>query len=65
MVMTTWHENESLRDAAFFWWNNTSFENYPSRRLAVLLVGEAPARKAELEKIIEEFHSGTSASNGG
>ncbi len=39
LVLTTWHDNESLEDIVFFFLNNTSFGNFIANRLIVLLVG--------------------------
>jgi hypothetical protein len=39
LVMTTWHDNETLEDIAFFFLNNTSFGSFIADRLAVLVIG--------------------------
>lgn len=38
-VMTTWHENESLDDVAFFFRRNTSFDDFLAERFLVLQLG--------------------------
>lgn len=38
-VMTTWHEGEAADDVAFYFVNNTNFEEYVFERFLVLSVG--------------------------
>lgn len=38
-VMTTWHEGEAEDDVAFFFVNNTNFEDYVFERFLILSVG--------------------------
>lgn len=38
-VMTTWHDDESLDDVAFFFRMNTSFDSFTAERFLVLQLG--------------------------
>lgn len=40
LVMTTWHDDESLEDIVFFFLNNTSFGNFIADCLTVLVIGD-------------------------
>jgi len=44
MVMTTWHDNESMEDVAFFAINCTNFDDHDFNRLLVLVVGQESER---------------------
>ncbi|WP_237226952.1 hypothetical protein [Rubinisphaera sp. JC750] len=39
LVMTTWHENESLGDVALFFRNNTSFDSFRAQHFLALILG--------------------------
>ena len=52
LVMTTWHENEPLKDIVFHYLNNTSFGNFAANWLLVLVVGD---NESTLENIRNEI----------
>jgi hypothetical protein len=38
-IMTTWHDDEPIEDVIDFLWWNTSYEEFESERLSVVLIG--------------------------
>lgn len=38
-IMTTWHDDEPIEDVIDFLWSNTSYEEFESERLSVVLIG--------------------------
>jgi hypothetical protein len=38
-LMTTWHDDEPIEDVIDFLWWNTSYEEFESERLAVVIIG--------------------------
>ncbi|TAN44400.1 MAG: hypothetical protein EPN22_06805 [Nitrospirae bacterium] len=53
LIMTTWHEKESLEDIVFFFLNNTTFDNFTAANMLVVLFGDA---KEILENIQTEIN---------
>lgn len=51
LVMTTWHENQPIKDTVNFWWLCTDFENYESTRLVVFLLGEDEPFRRQMQKL--------------
>ena len=49
-LMTTWHEDEPIEDVVDFLWWNTSYEEFESERLAVVIIGD----DSELEMAIRD-----------
>jgi len=54
LVMTTWHDDESLEDIVFFFLNNTSFDSFTAERFVVLLVGEDGSCLDQIRREIEK-----------
>jgi hypothetical protein len=53
-VMTTWHDGESPDDVAFFFVQNTNFEEHDFRRYLVLHVGTGPLLD-QLESAVRKY----------
>lgn len=53
-VMTTWHEDESPDEVAFFFVLNTNFDDHDFERFLVLHVGDGHA-KAEVDAAIRRY----------
>ena len=49
-LMTTWHDDEPIEDVIDFLWWNTSYEEFESERLAVVIIGV----NRELETAIQD-----------
>ncbi len=54
-VMTTWHDDETIEETIEFWWMNTSFENYQSSNLGILIVGEDSALISKIRHIVSDL----------
>jgi len=54
IVMTTWHDDESLEDIVFFFLNNTSFDYFSAARFVVLIVGEDGSCFGRIQREIEK-----------
>jgi len=62
-LMTTWHDDEPIDDVVDFLWWNTSYEDFESQRLAVVLIGADD----ELEKSLRNrlaYHQNRQAEQG-
>ena len=46
MLMTTWHNEESVEDVAFFAADCTNFDEHDFRKYLILIVGNDSARLA-------------------
>jgi len=53
-VMTSWHEQDSLRDVAEFFVRNTSFDFFEPAAFVIVAVGDDPAVH-EAEKLVREL----------
>lgn len=49
-LMTSWHDDEPIEDVIDFLWRNTSYEEFASERLAVVIIGH----DCELETAIRD-----------
>ena len=49
-LMTTWHDDEPIEDVIDFLWWNTSYEEFESERLAVVIIGD----DGKLETVIRD-----------
>ncbi|MFT3870245.1 MAG: hypothetical protein QM715_17490 [Nibricoccus sp.] len=58
-VMTTWHENDTPEDVAFFFWNNTSFDDFTAERLGVFILGPDSKTEASLVAAFDSFRQKT------
>jgi hypothetical protein len=54
LVMTTWHDDESLEDIVFFFLNNTGFDDFIAERFVVLHVGEDGSHLDQIRREIEK-----------
>ena len=54
-VMTTWHDEESIEDTIEFWWMSTSFDDYDSTRLAILILGDDAGLAAKMVAITTDL----------
>ena len=59
-VMTTWHDDESLRDVADFFATQTTLEDWKPKQFVVLFVGVAGELEAEARLAVEEAFGGKS-----
>ena len=53
MVMTTWHDDETVNDIMFFGLNNTNFDDHDFKRYLVLFIGHKNGLKEELKIAIK------------
>ena len=53
LVMTSWHDNESLENIVFFFLNNTSFDYFTAERFVVLFVGGDSECISQVQREIE------------
>ena len=54
MVMTSWHDNETVNDIMFFGLNNTNFDYHDFKKYLVLFIGTKEGLKEEIEKAIKK-----------
>jgi hypothetical protein len=54
LVMTTWHDDESLEDIVFFFLNNTGFDDFTAERFVVLFVGEDGSYLRQIQREVEK-----------
>lgn len=54
-LMTTWHDNEPLDDVVDFFWWNTSYADFESERLAVILIGAENELEQALRKRLDHL----------
>ena len=52
MVMTTWHENESIDDIIYFGLNCTNFDHHNFRKYLILFIGIKDGLEEEVKKSI-------------
>ena len=53
MVMTTWHDDETVNDIMFFGLNNTNFDDHDFHKYLILFIGAKDGLKEEVEKTIQ------------
>ena len=54
MVMTSWHDNETVNDIMFFGLNITNFDYHDFKKYVVLFIGTKEGLKEEIEKAIKK-----------
>lgn len=53
LVMTTWHEDETIEDIVWFWLNSTDFDDIAFENYLVLFIGDLKTIQEEVQKAIE------------
>jgi hypothetical protein len=53
MVMTTWHDDETISDIMFFGLNNTNFDYHDFKKYLVLFIGSKEGLRDEIEEAIK------------
>lgn len=53
LVMTTWHDNETIQDVVWFALTNTNFDAHDFHDYLALMIGENPEIEAELVATIQ------------
>lgn len=53
LVMTTWHENETVEDVVWFWLNLTDFEDIAFENYLALLIGDSKTIEEKVQKAIK------------
>ena len=53
LIMTTWHENETVEDVVWHWLNLTDFEDIAFENYLALLIGDSKTIEGKIQKAIE------------
>lgn len=54
LIMTSWHENDSIEEVIWFWLNLTDFDNITFENYLALVVGESKEIENEIQQAIKE-----------
>jgi hypothetical protein len=55
-VMTSWHEDDTPDDVAFFFWHNTAFDNFTAERKGLFVIGSNSKIEAAIETAVAMSH---------
>ncbi len=53
LIMTTWHENETVEDVVWHWLNLTDFEDIAFENYLALLIGDSKTVEEKVQKAIK------------
>lgn len=53
LIMTTWHENETVEDIVWFWLNLTDFEGINFENYLALLLGDSNTVEEKIQEAIK------------
>jgi hypothetical protein len=54
LVMTTWHEDETIEEVVWFWLNLTNFDDINFENYLALIIGESKEIEEEIQQTIKE-----------
>lgn len=54
LIMTTWHENESIEEVVWFWLNSTNFDNKIFENYLCLIIDDSKLMEEEIQQTIKE-----------
>lgn len=57
-MMTSWHSGEVIEDVAFFFVNNTNYDEHDFRDFLVLQIGDDPATETALIAAVRTLVAG-------